>query len=317
MLRICILNCALGGNNAPQHRIVSTAQYGAKRAKTFTSSSNYNRYFLVADLQNPPYCAALMPRTIAETSSLLKLTQGDALVGNTFCIYEPNLSLQSLGDSTAILSLANESLLPVASPSAALTTDEHLLAFPTKAGETNYFVLTEKSISLRRVALAKDVSCNGIQCDRQKKKGECICLHTASSDSLVCSFDVIFPVPTRIDNDGSTTVHSFRSLRTTELFFYDFEEHASTATPEDETRRTAQCRTMINMMVDCINNNGGWTIVGWFMLGSISDAANAQEKAENFDITLHLSYLFPTNDLTHDDAFNRLRIGVPTVPPVP
>ena len=120
MLRICILNCTLGGNNAPQHRIVSTAQYGAKRAKTFTSSSNYNRYFLVADLQNPPYCAALMPRTIAETSSLLKLTQGDTLVGNTFCVYEPNLSLQSLGDSTLILSLANESLLPVASPSAAI-----------------------------------------------------------------------------------------------------------------------------------------------------------------------------------------------------
>jgi hypothetical protein len=314
MLRICILNCTLGGTNAPQHRIVSTAQYGAKRPKTSNMTSNYNRYFLLADLQNPPRCAALMPRTIQETSNLLKYTQGDTLLGSTYCIYEPNLSFQSLGDTTPILSIANESLLPVEPAFNGLTTTERLLAYPTKPGEINYFILTGKPITLKRITLAKDVSCSGIQCDRQKPKGECVCIHTTSSNSLVYSFDVIFPISTRIDSDGSTTVHSFRSLRTTELFFYNFEQHASTVTPEDELGRTSLYRKKINAMVEHINNHGGWTIVGWFMLGSTTDAANIQEKVENYDMTLHLSYLSPSTDISNDNTFSQLRIGFPSPP---
>jgi hypothetical protein len=311
MLRVCILNCTMGGSAAPQHKIVSSSQYGNKRPKSFGTTSNYNRYFLVADLENPPHCAAIMPRTIGETSNLLKYTQGDTLLGSTFCIHEPNLSFQSLGDSTTILSLAHESLLPVASTSDALTSTEALLAYPTSAGETNYFILTSKRISLGRITLAKDSSCSGVQCDRQKPKGECTCLHTTSSNSLVYSFDVVFPVPTRIDAEGSTTVHGFRSLRTTELLFHDFEQHASTITPEDELSRTSLYRSKINTMVNYINNNGGWTIVGWFMLGSTSDSANSQDKVENFAITLHLSYLLPTKDCSNDKTFGQLTIGHP------
>ena len=184
MIHVLILHCTIGGSGAAQHKIVSSAQYGAKRAKTFGTTSNYNRYFLLADLQNPPYCAALLPRTIQETSNLLKLTQGDKLLGSAFCLYEPNLSFQTLGDTTPILSLGNKSLLPVrSSPANALTSTENLLNLPTKTGQTNYFVLTGKSISLHRVTLAGDVSCCGVQCDRQKPKGECICLHTTSSNS--------------------------------------------------------------------------------------------------------------------------------------
>ena len=311
MLRLCILNCTMGGSTAPQHKIVSNSQYGSKRPKTFGTISNYNRYFLAADLENPPHCAAIMPRTIGETSNLLKYTQGDTLLGSTFCIHEPNVSFQSLGESTPILSIANEPLLPVASSSIALASTETLLACPTVAGETNYFVLTSKTISLRRVTLAKDASCSGIQCDRQKAKGECACLHATSSNILVYSFDVIFPVPNRIEVDGSTAVHNFRSLRTTELFFCDFEQHASTITPEDELNRTSLYRDKIKKMVTYINDNGGWTIVGWFMLGSTQDSANSQDKVQNSVITLHLSCLLPTADLSKDDDFNKLKIGHP------
>jgi hypothetical protein len=53
------------------------------------------------------------------------------------------------------------------------------------------------------------------------------------------------------------------------------------------------------------------------MLGAITDSANAADKAENYNMTLHLSYLSPTNDLTNDTGFNELKIGFPTVPPEP
>jgi hypothetical protein len=48
-------------------------------------------------------------------------------------------------------------------------------------------------------------------------------------------------------------------------------------------------------MVQHINNSGGWTIVGWFMMGSVVDAAsNITEKIQNREITIHISHLHPS-----------------------
>lgn len=47
-------------------------------------------------------------------------------------------------------------------------------------------------------------------------------------------------------------------------------------------------------MVQYINANGGWTIVGWFKLGEVADAADEKEKVVNTEVTVRLSYLYPS-----------------------
>ena len=57
-------------------------------------------------------------------------------------------------------------------------------------------------------------------------------------------------------------------------------------------------------MTEYINSHGGWTLVGWFMLGDHSDAANPNDKVQNYQTTLHLSYVQPSRkDATKDAAF--------------
>jgi hypothetical protein len=71
--------------------------------------------------------------------------------------------------------------------------------------------------------------------------------------------------------------------------------------------RPAQIRLKFENMVQHINHNGGWTIVGWFMMGSVVDAAsNAADKIQNNEITIHISYLYPTevDDVVGSEGFN-------------
>jgi hypothetical protein len=57
-------------------------------------------------------------------------------------------------------------------------------------------------------------------------------------------------------------------------------------------------------LTEYINSHGGWTLVGWFMLGDHSDAANPNDKVQNYLMTLHLSYVQPSRkDATKDAAF--------------
>jgi hypothetical protein len=121
--------------------------------------------------------------------------------------------------------------------------------------------------------------------------------------------DIEFPVPTSIhcpDQDdptninNTTTVVGFRSLKTTKVFFQNYENYCARHTTRDQERNRIALRAKFGTMVQHINASGGWTIVGWFMMGSVIDAAsNATEKIQNNEITIHISYLYPSET----DAF--------------
>ena len=65
-------------------------------------------------------------------------------------------------------------------------------------------------------------------------------------------------------------------------------------------------------MVKHINSAGGWTIVGWFMMGSVVDAATTStDRILNNDITIHLSYVYPTKPelLFQTEEYKQLQIS--------
>jgi hypothetical protein len=181
---------------------------------------------------------------------------------------------------------------------------------PRSIGETNYFILTDKKISLYCINVCPEQTCLGIQCDRQKGKSGCSCQHSTNHTSSVFEFDVEFPVPPtvyRAENSDSntpntlntTTVIGFRSLHTIEVFFQNYENYCTRHTTADQEKKRLNLRKKFECMVQHINLFGGWTIVGWFMMGSVVDAAtNATDKIQNNEITIHISYLYPTNAQT-------------------
>jgi hypothetical protein len=100
--------------------------------------------------------------------------------------------------------------------------------------------------------------------------------------------DLEFPVPASIhcadqsdptNTANTTTVVGFRSLSTTKVFFQNYEIYCTRHTTRDQESNHITLRLKFQNMVEHINTSGGWTIVGWFMMGSTIDAAtNSTEK---------------------------------------
>ena len=319
VLHVRILACTMGASKM-MNNIRSMSLYGNKRVKTNNQNASYNRCFLVADLSNPPHCAVILTRSSTDSAALLKYTQGETFIGADYYIREPNLIEQTIADVLPIisLSLGNSFLYPLKFRDSSFPDTESKMEYPTKAGETNYFTLKNNNITIQRPTLVNEQSCTGTQCDCQKHKSECSCLHGTSSTSFVYSFDVSFKVPFNINMDtGKETVYHFTSLRTTKLFFANFEEHSKSVTVEEQKRNQLTYRNKIKAIVTYINNSGGWTVVGWFKLGETVDAASdSREKVENYAITMHISYLMPTNkeEVMNSAAFKTLQISSTTFP---
>ena len=304
----------MGTSSNNTSKVISRGSFGSnKKAKTSTTTI-YNRYFLIADLQNPPHCAAILPRSTDEASRLLSIVNGGPFVGVPFCCSEPYPAHQTLGDFLPILQVPRSPFLPLKSVTEHLESTELDMAMPGNIGETNYFILTDKTVSLHCVNVCPEQTCLGIQCDRQKGKAGCSCQHSTNHTSSVYELDIEFPVPLTIyqaDRDAdhsnianTTTVIGFRSLKTTNIFFENYENYCTRHTTRDQERDRIVLRETFNEMVQHINIYGGWTIVGWFMMGSVMDAAtNATDKIQNNEITIHISYLYPTDA---DELFNSL-----------
>ena len=72
-------------------------------------------------------------------------------------------------------------------------------------------------------------------------------------------------------------------------------------------------RKKVAKMVEYVNGNKGWTIVGWYRAGGIMDpASEGKEKIMNYIMTVHISLLIPTDQSIvsgKDDKFNKLWIS--------
>jgi hypothetical protein len=126
---------------------------------------------------------------------------------------------------------------------------------------------------------------------------------------MVYAFDLDFPISKDLLLGAHYTCDSFRSYRTTSLFFQNFADHANETLVEQEFAQRKERRASMKKMVHYINKNGGWKIVGWCKRGEVADAANETEKVENNEVNFHISYLYPFNTkLVNSEEFRELRI---------
>ena len=59
--------------------------------------------------------------------------------------------------------------------------------------------------------------------------------------------------------------------------------------------------------IEVINNNGGWTVIGWSKRGEINDVAFKQsdtaEKVTSSEINHHITSIVPANDLSINELY--------------
>lgn len=326
MVHAIVLSCSTNPNNS-RKSVTSHAKTewnGNKKSKMTRTNQQvtYNRYFILGDLANPPECFAIITRSSTDSQALLQQTSNECFIAMECFIAEPSITTSTVG-STILLSDedAHKPLLP-ARPFHPLSSTTTFMKDPSVPNTPNYFILNSRTVSLGRVGISDDVSCTGFECDRQRTKTGCACLHASNSTSLVYSFDVTFNLPESVQRGEQETVQNFRSLKTTKLFFHDFEDHATTISPAEGTSKKFIYRKKIKLMVEFINQAdiGGWTVIGWYQRGQTIELSNENEKVDNNYINLHLVSVFPTlyNDkVKNNDAFKALQIKTEEHPTPP
>jgi hypothetical protein len=147
--------------------------------------------------------------------------------------------------------------------------------------------------------------CLGNFCDRQLNtenlinttNARCGCFHQDRSTSpLLIEFDIALPCPFTFDQSGKTYITNFRSYRTSLLFI---KKESLKLVQTTKSNHLFMLRNTVTNIVNYINNNGGWTYIGWLRTGIVHDISEAQTaQAENLASTSqtpHLSYLYPTD----------------------
>ena len=283
----------------------SSYNQNKKTKLTVLPANNYHRYFLCADVSNPPHCFALITHSVAETMGLTTHLSDESYIGMFFYMIEPNLITSTIGEYLHVVDYKRQHFLPL-KVSANIFSRPTSIVLPATSEETFYFVLEHETITITK-SDSTDDTCKGFSCDRQKPKAQCSCLTFTGSNALVYQFDIEFAVD-RTQFKRSTYVSTLSSFRTCTVFFHNFVEYCNTTNPKLETKMFLRRRSQIRRITKYINNHGGWKLIGWCKKGMLQIDGEA-EKIPNQNIGLHLSYAYPQDpQLLDTDELAKLQI---------
>ena len=181
----------------------------------------------------------------------------------------------------------------------------HSIPVYKEVGEHNSmaFVLVGRKVNINRSSPIQ-TTCGGLLCDKQRcddwngTRG-CGCYHMSPDiSSIVFQHSVFFSV----GNDR--IYHSNFSSNKFSSFYLS--RHLPGSTPVSTLRVTKDfwdIEDCIKNVLDLVNRNGGWTVVGWYKRGVITDKSLLEVPLSNAvstqvaagQINYHIVQMIPTN----------------------
>lgn len=321
--KLCLVVCLSMKHKSMSASVFSTtsAMAGNKRQKLpSTVGVGWDRMFVFGDLLNPGNCAVVMFSARSgnvEAKTWTKLTAENPMVGQVFAILEPmpTSDKKKLGPLPIISSV--HQLIPLQHSKLDRTIShvlKHYIPKTIHAGSQRYFVIHNVTdISMPMFNLTNEYTCPGRQCDKSQilhKEQVCACCYQHRGGShFVGEFTLVFsnPFPRTIHDSDIVQVSKFRSTRTTDVFFRDVKTFCDEHQPKSHQRAL---RDKMKALVNHVNSNGGWTLVGWFRKGEVVDnlGGKEEEKVTSSTVQLHLCYLCPTNLDVSSDGYKQLLI---------
>ena len=291
--------------------IMLTVKVGEKPLQVYNSFGSgraapavhkiYDRMCLFADAKHSGKCFGMVMPT--KTDSTTFFSHGAAQgygVGNGWLIKEPPYTVNRLGSSENSITLIEASTshgVPLANAVRYVPCSP--LSLPKLPDATSYFCY--HNITTLRVSNAVMVQsgCNGNLCDRQVKPEKsqhwkCGCLYTDQKRHFfVIKMNVLVPCETGTNVLGSIIIPDFRSNRTTSVFIDD----STVQHWRESDKLTGKLRSKARGMIEYINENGGWTILGWVRTGAVSDSSDKKDRETIVTVNTapHLSYMMPTH----------------------
>jgi len=252
---------------------------------------HYAIMLLMADLMHPPKCFVMAFKSVLDLQRKLLGQDLNSTIGSCFYVLEPcpNVDVNQIGTALPVVDLRPSSEL-------ILLKKHNVLANAYQVANDNtmqvYFVLNNQHIMIETFSIDYQGGCKGTFCDRQNAIG-CTCPKpNRTSHSLVTTCDVRV-----LDPDGSTMklFCNFKSYQFTKLFFTDVDDlHNNKIVLKNNRHCQKTMRENMNNLVQVVNANHGWTIVGWHRDGEIKDPSS-EEILVNPSSAPHLVLVMPSD----------------------
>jgi hypothetical protein len=318
-------------------QLISLKHYSQTKSYIVSGGKNYGpgsfgnlnqRQRIVSRLDNMPYdrlamfadlvdskdgrCFAVCFTHVSSGEKFFKNlpSNADPCIGCIFVIEEPQLVKNYLGsnDSVPIVESWNR-VVPISVPVSKCLSVVRMER--SEAGHTNYFS-ANGDVELKFLGAAVvHACCNGTFCDRQLSSDQegtrCGCFHISSEykkgTGKVLQFNIRISVSKSIDERGYLVVEQFRSYRFSSLFV---ERTAWEKLEVGNMSHQKKLRSCVDSITKYINENGGFSYIGWKRVGTSRDASDVNNTNVASDTQVpHVSYLFPTNERLFLDAASR------------
>ena len=278
------------------------------RNKKDSTSKMYSRMLMCRDLSCKKgrvlYLIEGKSGAMAEENQSNKLwlkdgslkSNGVVSVGRSFTLLAPNPIENYIQNDVPIVKVSG-GIVALKDPK---RFDEVLIDYQIKSNVTRSFCVRECEIKVRSVLVNKS-TCSGMFCDKQatsdpsrtKEACGCYSMNTRAS-SLVLTFTLKIQQQLK---DINFTVSDFTSCHFWSLFL---KEPINTSAQErdfDNNDRWMIIRALIKRMIEMVNNEGGWTVIGWYRKGESADANVPEDKVlvEASTFQHHVSRIVPTN----------------------
>lgn len=189
-----------------------------------------------------------------------------------------------------------------------------LLSVPIDLGasSSSSFVLNGATIKVRRT-LPLSTNCSGFFCDRQRVKeileaGKgCGCYHVQTYLNPIAITHDIHVTPANADHN-IIKVLNFSSMKFTSIYMKGYFNKSVDPGLIQLTNSYWTLRTCVKKIETLVNDNGGWTVIGWYKRGMINDKSllsaevSVEVSVEASVMTHHIVSLFPTNPAFRDES---------------
>ena len=171
------------------------------------------------------------------------------------------------------------------------------------------FVQNGASIRVRRT-LSLSTNCSGFFCDRQRVKeileaGKgCGCYHAQTYLNPIAITHDIHVTPANADHN-IIKVLNFSSMKFTSIYMKGYFNKSVDPGLIQLTNPYWTLRDCVKAIETLVNDNGGWTVIGWYKRGMINDKSllaagkvggnNEEVNVEASVMTHHTVSVFPTN----------------------
>jgi len=258
---------------------------------------NYAFIMVFADLADLPNCFAVI---LHRKSDFQKLFNNKAnceyiTIGDTICFPEPSVTDDKLGETLTVVKGTARAVPLVYRPE----WPKRDLALCSDKNRQVAFHIDEKKITLSSILLrtaSHGVNCNNFMCDRQNIRCQGCYGTKPSLWPIVVQCDVTVHQVSdwNRNKNNNANFFDFRSWKFSNLLFDDLEKLCS-MNQDDLDSFEIEMRNAVKVIIDHINDNGGWTVIGWHRRGIIGATGDESDELLSNDTLGHISCLMPSN----------------------